>query len=199
MIRQLTESDDLNKVAELIYKTDDLLFPYLFGKQSKGIPKIIGLIKLDNNSFSYKNIICCVDDGVEGILIGYDPSDIDKHLESEDYRKVFKSFDLIRLGLKMLPVKSIMDKKDIAGLYIQNICVDKCHRGKGIGSSLIDYYLEAAKRKNYQSVYLDVAFNNEKAKSLYERKGFTTVNKNKISFLKDGFYRMKYFTASNHI
>jgi len=70
MIRTLEKPDDIEKVASLIYTTDDSFFPFLFGKYEKAIPKLKHLILLENNSFSYKYIYCSIDKDIQGIGSG---------------------------------------------------------------------------------------------------------------------------------
>lgn len=191
MVRELTLKDDLYKAAELIYKTDDFIFPFIFGKQNKAIPIIKKLIALENNDFSYQRIYCMDDMGIQGILIGYDPVEIDSRKENRDFLKSFSLGSMVRLIKKSYIIEPVLDKKDIKGLYIQNICVDERFRGKGIGSSLIDYFFQYAQSKNYNCVFLDVGIKNETAKRLYEKKGFHVISKKMITSIDDGFYRMK--------
>ena len=55
----------------------------------------------------------------------------------------------------------------------------------------MNFVEEYAIKQSYQSLWLDVAFDNPKAKKLYERQGFIEVSRHKIMFSNDGFYRMK--------
>jgi ribosomal protein S18 acetylase RimI-like enzyme len=191
MVRKLLLNDDLDKVSKLIYKTDDFIFPFIFGKQEKAIPILKKLILLENNDFSHNYIYCMENDGIQGILIGYDPKEIDTKKENRDFLKSFSIGSLVRLVKKGSIIEPVLDKRDIPGLYIQNICVDEDYRGMGIGSSLIEYFFQYAQNNNYSSVFLDVGIKNESAKRLYEKKGFKEFNKKMVAYVNDGFYRMK--------
>jgi hypothetical protein len=58
MIRRVTKDDNLDKVAELIYDSDNTVFGKLFGAKAKAIGRINALMMLQNNTFSYKHILC---------------------------------------------------------------------------------------------------------------------------------------------
>lgn len=191
MIRRLTKNDDFTKVAELIYTTDKSLFPYIFGDKKRAIPVIKRLMELGNNTFSFNNTICYIEDNeIKGILVGYNPRFIDEDKEIADYKKVFSFWELLQIYFKHINLKPLFNYKSYYGLYIQNVCVDKNFRGKGIGSKLIERYLEFAKRYNYTSVLLDVSMYNKKAKKLYEQKGFNVIEEIPMGSENEGCYRM---------
>lgn len=60
---------------------------------------------------------------------------------------------------------------DIKTLYIDDLCVDKDKRGKGIGKSLYQYVLNYAKDNNYYNVTLNVWNSNKDALKFYESLG----------------------------
>lgn len=55
--------------------------------------------------------------------------------------------------------------------YIDDLCVDKSCRGKGVGRALYEYVLECAKREKCDSVTLNVWHLNEGALKFYEKVG----------------------------
>lgn len=147
----------------------------------------------DNTVFSHKNILVFKKDShlIAGILLFYNPKLIDKKRENDAYSRVFSFFELLILWVKSIILKSINDKSEMDGLYIQNISVDALARGEGIGTKLMNFVNEFALQNGYSSLWLDVAYNNPKAKKLYEREGFVEVSKYTILFSKNGFFRMK--------
>ncbi len=56
--------------------------------------------------------------------------------------------------------------------YINEIVVDKSHRGKGIGTALLKAAINAAKEKGCKRIELDSAFQREEAHQFYEESGF---------------------------
>ncbi|GAA0086377.1 N-acetyltransferase [Clostridium sp. CTA-7] len=191
MIRKLKKSDDLEKVCGLIYDTDVGIFKMLFGEREEAISIIMKLIERENNSFSYKHIFCYIDEEIRGILIGYNAKDIDEKEEMAELKQILPRYVLFKLLFKSLILKPVIEKEEIIELYIQNICVEESYRGKSIGNKLIDYYFEYAKELNHQAVFLDVSWDNYRAKKLYEEKGFLKMSSKKIKFINEGIYRMK--------
>jgi ribosomal protein S18 acetylase RimI-like enzyme len=192
MIRFATLEDDWMRLAKLVYETDNII-PFIFGKKDKALPQIKTLIEREDNSFSYKNILVFEDENktIKGILVAYLPQQKNRKKEQEDYSQVFSILELIILWLKSLLLKSIENKSEIDGLYIQNISVDAIARGEGIGTQLMNYIEKWAVQQGCTSLWLDVAFDNSKAKKLYERQGFSEVSEHKILFSKNGFFRMR--------
>ncbi|HUV42447.1 MAG TPA: GNAT family N-acetyltransferase [Patescibacteria group bacterium] len=62
-------------------------------------------------------------------------------------------------------------------MIIDVVEVEKAHRRMGIGTELLDKALALAKDKNVDSVELVVNKDNLPAKKLYEKVGFTKINK----------------------
>lgn len=192
MIRFATLQDESLQLARLVYETDKII-PYLFGSSQKALLKIKALIERDDNVFSYKNILVyqgenCV---IKGVLLLYAPQQRNKKRENVAYSQVFSLFELFKLWFKSIFLKAIEDKSEVDGLYIQNISVEASARGEGIGTKLINHAEELATQEGFTSLWLDVAFDNPKAKKLYEKQGFSEVSRHPILFSKSGFIRMK--------
>ncbi len=191
MIRNLDLQDDLGVIAQLVYETDPIM-SFLFGKNPKAFKHIVELIQHEDNAFSYQHIHVYHDtDSIKGLILSYRPSSIVKKRENQVYFEVFSAFELLTLCMKSIILKPIQHKKEIDGIYIQNISVSAAARGEGIGSKLLIALENDAKQQNINALWLDVAFDNPNAKRLYERMGFETVSKHSILFSKKGFYRMK--------
>jgi ribosomal protein S18 acetylase RimI-like enzyme len=180
-------ASDIDTVVGLIYDTDKYLFPFLFGPRAKALSTLKKLVLRDGNSFSHRHIRCEVEkDRVRGILIGYDHRMIDEAAETADFRAVLPVFDQITLFLKYLILKPFMDKSDVTGVYIQNVCVAAEDRGKGIGSLLIRHFCALDRR----DAFLDVELGNHQARLLYERLGFSIASKKNVFLPGLGSYRM---------
>jgi len=67
--------------------------------------------------------------------------------------------------------------------YINYVCVDKKHQGKGIGKKLLEQILGLLKKK-YSKVYLKVSFRKKEILGFYEKFGFKHVEH---SFLRLGY------------
>lgn len=178
MIRRVELTDDLNRVAHLIYQTDGFIFPFLFGKPKKAENTLFKLVGMENNSFSYKNIYAYFDeDMINGILIETNPNQ-NQH-EEKDFTSALNPFQLISLGFKQIVLFPIL-RHHHQGRYIQNVAVDAPYRGQGIGRKLLEDAIERAKRDQIKTLELDVAVENKRAKKLYDNLGFNVVKKGRI-------------------
>lgn len=178
---------DLDVVANLIYDTDEYLFPFIFGPRSHGLPVLKRLIALENNSFSHRHIECIADGNeLQAILIAYDHRTIDATAEDADYQSALPFFDRLLLVPKFWILQPILDKEDVTGVYIQNLCVAAAHRGKGLGSQLIRHYIEMQP----VDVWLDVELSNAAALRFYARLGFQVVSRKDVFIRGLGNYRL---------
>jgi len=178
---------DLDAVAELVYDTDVYLFPFLFGARKRALPILRELIRLNANSFSHRYIQVYEGEGrVQAILIGYDHREIDQKAEEGDFKSVLSVIDQILMVPKYWILQPFMDKSDVTGVYIQNVCVAAEHRGKGIGSLLIRNFCET----HPSDVWLDVELGNKAALQLYQRLGFCIASKKSVFLPGLGSYRL---------
>lgn len=61
--------------------------------------------------------------------------------------------------------------------FISSLCVNKSYRGFGLSKRLIDTVIEFAKNKNFKFIRLEVGIANYKARKLYEKFNFYTIDK----------------------
>jgi ribosomal protein S18 acetylase RimI-like enzyme len=67
------------------------------------------------------------------------------------------------------------ERREHGVLTLSSLSVNPSFRGKGIGSQLVNEFLQEGRTKGYDSVRLEVINTNVRAKALYERLGFTIV------------------------
>jgi ribosomal protein S18 acetylase RimI-like enzyme len=181
-IRPADPQRDAQAVAGLIYDTDPYVFPFMFGHRSRALPVLAELFSLEANSFSHRFVtVAEVDGEVAGILIGYEPRQINKQAEEGDFKRVLSAFEQLLMIPKFLILQPFLDKSEITGRYIQNVCVAESHRGKGVGSGLIRHF--CAQKPG--AVWLDVEMGNKQNRAIYEHMGFRAVRK--IPILLPGF------------
>ncbi len=60
---------------------------------------------------------------------------------------------------------------DIKTLYIDDLCVDECHRGQHIGRQIYEYVLDYARKEGCYNVTLNVWSCNPSAMKFYEKCG----------------------------
>jgi ribosomal-protein-alanine N-acetyltransferase len=60
---------------------------------------------------------------------------------------------------------------------LANIAVHPEHRGRGLGSCLLDRVMERARERGVRNMYLEVRVSNQRAADLYERRGFQEIGR----------------------
>jgi ribosomal-protein-alanine N-acetyltransferase len=74
---------------------------------------------------------------------------------------------------------------------ILNIAVKPEERGKSYGRKLLEFIFDVSIKKDCKTIFLEVAKNNEKALSLYERLGFKKINVRKKYYANEDAIIMK--------
>jgi len=167
---------DLNKVAELIFETEPELFSLLFGKNKiKALSRIIRAVKTGNTSFGYNNIYLALkEEQILGLTIIYKGDEVDKKTETRNISDALDFIGLMRLYIleKILLNKLLTRNLDKKELYINNLCVDKNNRKRGIGIFLLKNIINQAQLKNCKTIVLDVSNENIVAVELYKKYEF---------------------------
>jgi ribosomal protein S18 acetylase RimI-like enzyme len=90
----------------------------------------------------------------------------------------------------MITASSIQDDD----FYIGNLVVAHSSRSKGIGTQILKKSFQLASEKKCRRVLLDVIFENDKAKKLYEMTGFIVCGEKKFQWIgkSEGTYGMEY-------
>lgn len=68
-------------------------------------------------------------------------------------------------------VKNCGGLADMKSLYIDDLCVDECYRGKSIGTALYEHVVEEAKKSECYRITLNVWCLNESAMGFYKKCG----------------------------
>ncbi|HEY0671586.1 MAG TPA: ribosomal protein S18-alanine N-acetyltransferase [Longimicrobiales bacterium] len=74
---------------------------------------------------------------------------------------------------------AVMDQGELG-----NVAVDEDHRGKGIGSELIQAVMECAHERGVREIFLEVRKSNVRAQDLYKTFGFSEVGRRKNYYLE---------------
>ena len=59
--------------------------------------------------------------------------------------------------------------------HLLKIVIDQKYRGQSLGEKLLCHDIHYFKQNSYESIYLEVAVDNEVAKHLYQKAGFSEV------------------------
>lgn len=170
--RRATKNDNFIEIAELIYKTDEYIYPFWFDNNIENAKNILNdLIGTEGFIFNYNNLYIAYDKStnhIVGILCGLDRTENFEYDYSELENINKTSNFTVKKYLKAL----ITEAKENDFLYISNLCVDKEYRGKKIGTKLLGYFLTQMEKTGYDKFALDCLLHNLRAKNLYHSFGF---------------------------
>jgi len=163
------EKHDEHTVAQLIYESDPVFNTLVYGTDA--ITVIQGLLQLGDNFFDSRYLRCAVQKGsVVGVLVGFpvfEKAEIDRK-SGKDFARTIGFFRLLaRMPLFVRMDKMMPTVKDRSGYYVHTVSVDPNHRGKGLGSEMIQQVAS-----DHRSLYLHVNQDNSNAIRFYERNGF---------------------------
>ena len=92
--------------------------------------------------------------------------------------------DRLRMGRKIIGFSVSRMAADEA--EILSIAVAESHRGRGLSSNLLLTHLGHLAGRGVRTVFLEVEENNQPARRLYERAGFTVVGRRERYYPQDG-------------
>lgn len=170
-IRKASLSDDLLRISELLYKTDQYIYPYWFGNLEnckKELPKLL----LEDRFFLNINHLYIAVDKVKNQIMGLVCA-IDKNMNLDfDYGKLEKVNARYSFTVNHY-IKGLIEEVKLADFaYISNVCVHEDYRGMKVGNQLVQYVVDFYAEKCFKEVVLDVLAKNPGAIHLYEKLGF---------------------------
>ena len=186
-------SEDLKRIAELIYQTDPYIYPAVFLSQDNAIKVIPEMIVTGDRMFCSKNIFVTeLDSEIAGIVLWHQG---ELFWTTDHYEKVIDKLQIppspyIELVNKVYFRSYSNTRSDI--ISIINVCIFEKHRGVGIGSALIEAFLQetAGLCREYE---LFVLADNKNAVKLYMNYGFhvsDTINGFSVDQIDLPCYRM---------
>lgn len=167
--RKATSSDNLEKIAELLYYTDDYIYPYWFGDVDNCRKELSPLLLQDKFFFNINNLyVAVMDNEILGVVCI-----VDKNTDlSYDYSELEKINERYEFTINNYIKGLIEEVKDASFAYISNVCVDPNHRDLHIGTFLLDSLIKEYRNKMYKEIVLDVLKDNPRAIHLYKKMGF---------------------------
>ena len=181
VIRSASNNDNLERIAELIYKTDPYIYPYWFENIDNCKKMLPVLMKQDGFIFNLKNIDVAVEkdsNEILGIICSYKNSD---NLNF-DYSKLEQYNDRYCFTINNYLRKVISEVKKADYIYISNVCIHDNARGLGIAGKLINYVKEKYKKQLFSYIQLDVITNNNSAINAYRKNKFNEVGEKFLGF-----------------
>lgn len=171
IVRRVTLDDDFDQIAELIYETDDYIYPYWFHDSKEECKKVlVPLMKKEGFFFYYKSLYVAVDK-ITGKIVGltcFISPDISLDF---DYSFLRETDDHYAFTIDNYIMELIKEVRDLKLPYVSNVAVHHDYRGKRIGSIMLGHVI-AENRDLYKKILLDVLSNNPSAIKLYQKLGF---------------------------
>ena len=176
-ISRLEEPSDFDDAIELIYNSDIYLYSKLFGTLDNA-KKIMPLLLNDSKSKFYKSFyhILKQDNKIVAIAALYNSRFSEFTWENgSDIKRAFyeSSIDMPKTSPEAIMhlEKSFYNCTSNNYCLLDDLCVRKDCRDKGIGRSLLLHLIKEAEESN-KGVLLTVYFENKIAKKLYDSVGF---------------------------
>lgn len=175
IIRKATTDDNFEEIAELIYETDEHIYPYWFNNNLEEAKKILPpLMKKEGFIFNYEHMYITIE-RTTGKIIGL-VSIIDPEKTYDfDYTELINHSASYEFIIRNYILELIEETKELQIPYFSNVSVHHNYRSKGIGKLMFQYAVEECKQK-YKQILLDVLADNPAAIKTYENCGFEIVN-----------------------
>lgn len=194
--RKATLNDDLAKISELLYYTDDYIYPYWFETVDNCREKLPALLVQDKFFFYVDHLyLALLGSDVIGLI-----NIVDKKTDlSYDYNELKKVNERYEFTIDNYIMGLIDEVRDSEFAYISNICVDPNYRDLHVGTFLLDNLIKEYKTKRYDEIALDVLAENPRAIHLYEKMGFAKSSDIFPGFNAPNKARPNVFTMKNDI
>lgn len=175
------EPGDVEEAVPLIYSSGPAAFDFVFSRKPKQALEFLHFAFLDGaGEMGYKNHIVAEQDG-QVVAIGavFDGSTGFPFFLSAA-RQIIRFYGLSCLPamIRGLQVEGMIEPPKGRLHYIAHLGVKPNMQGKGIGSTLIEYFLERGRKEGRTQAALDVSLLNPRAQALYERFGFQVTKHN---------------------
>ena len=190
---------DSDPVTRLIYLSMGIEADWLFG-QEKGHPThqvLASLFQIQGNRISYPLSTVAEQDGkVVGLLLAYPGSFLSRFnwITGLQFLGVFGLAATIRLA-RQQSVYGDLKETEKDEFYISNLGVFPELQGKGIGTMLMEYAEELARKAGLHKSSLIVTFGHKNARHLYEHLGYKVIrsyscNHPQVAEGSGGYHRM---------
>ncbi|KRB55641.1 GNAT family N-acetyltransferase [Flavobacterium sp. Root186] len=172
IIRKANISDSKHIAPILLLAMEDLIYKFIAKKDYAAAKDFLQyFVEKENNQYSYQNcFVAEADNEIIGAVNIYNGADL------EVLRNPIVEYVRTNFNSEFDP-----EFESQAGeFYIDTLGVNPHHRGKGIGSKILQFLIEEYVHKNKQTLGLLVDEDNPLAKNLYLKLGFKVVGEKKL-------------------
>ena len=143
--RKANNMDNLEDISELLYRTDQYIYPYWFGSLENCRRELSKLLVEDKFFFNVNNLYIMIDNQVNKIVALV--CVVDKSVDlSYDYSKLENINNKYKFTINNYIKALIKEVEDADFAYISNVCVHPDYRGKHIGSAIVKMLLKFIER-----------------------------------------------------
>lgn len=183
--------EDVDRAVPLIYSSGPDAFDFVFGDATAFLRHAF----LDGaGEFGFRNHTVAVVEGeVAGIGAAYSGA-TSLQFTVAAARQILSHYRLSGVGVifRGLRTERIIPAPKKGMQYIGHLGVDPGMRGEGVGTRLIELFLDQGREAGHAMAGLDVAVTNPRAEALYERLGFEVTEERESSLSN------QFATVANH-
>lgn len=187
------ERGDASLFSAMMELSAPKLFSSVFGENFKRI--LESLFRERRNLFSFEHTFKVKIEGdVAGMLLGYDwKTKKGEEINTGKLLIKYMKFNFVKRLPFLVKLNSVIGYVNKGEFYISNIAIYPEYRGKGVGTLLLNFVEEVAKKDKIEKLSLDVETENSGAIKLYKRLGFKIVKEKSINLNGEifKFYRME--------
>lgn len=173
-------SDDVERAVPLIYSSGPDAFEYVFGDA----PGFLQMAFVDGaGEFGYRNHTVAIERGtLVGIGAAYS-GDTSLLFTLTAARQILRRYGMSgpAVMIRGLRTERVIPPPQKRMQYIGHLGVDPSVRSRGVGTRLVEYFLEEGRDAGLDTAELDVAVTNPRAEELYERLGFRVTEERESS------------------
>ncbi len=167
-IRKATLNDAEHIATYLLLAMEDIVYRFIGEKDhAKAKAFLLYFAKREDNQYSYQNCWVAEDGEVMAAVNLYDGAKLDQ------LRRPVLEYIKMHYNKEPKPE----DETQAGEYYIDSLGVNPNYQGKGIGSKMLQFLIDAYVHKHKQTLGLLVDEENPNAKRLYLKLGFKAVGK----------------------
>lgn len=163
------------KIAALYWEAFGEKLGRLLGPEGKALPYIADALSPDH-AFCARNR----NGDILGVAGFKSPEGA---LVSGQITEMVPHYGIVGALWRMAALAALSSEVDNRRFLVDGLFVAAPYRGQGIGSRLLQSIAQEAADRGYDEIRLDVIDTNGRARSLYERRGFEAVDRNRTGLL----------------
>jgi ribosomal protein S18 acetylase RimI-like enzyme len=170
------EDRDVIWGADLMFSAGPGLFSYVFASTPDKAQEILRqAFREPSHAFSYEFAqVLEVDDRLAGIVLSY-PNTVKRRAEANVQGIMAHIVPLHRVPRILGNLADMSRIKQEVGpdtYFLLSLCITPEFQGRGLGTALLQDTEWTAKDLDCQSMAVDIAYNNDRARHLFERQGY---------------------------